>query len=239
MRQTTATARQAYLFDNLDVPEIIDFLAAKIITADTDCCHKNYYLYRDSDGTGEWQAMPWDVDLSFRPGLDLRLALPGLLRRDDLHQPAHHRRGRQHGLHPDLRHARHPPDVPAPPAHADGPIVPAARHARHQRFLPPQDAGVCATRSPPDAALDLAKWGTWGTRETITQAVNRDLERVPARRAGLSFVPTRPKSPPRSRPTRPSKSTAWNSGRPAATRSRSGSRSPTPTPTRWISPGGA
>ena len=65
LSQANITARRSFMFDNLDVPEVIDFLAAKIITADTDCCHKNYYLYRDSDYTGEWQAMPWDVDLSF------------------------------------------------------------------------------------------------------------------------------------------------------------------------------
>src|SRR5262249_27594402 len=65
MTQATASARQTFLFDNLDVPEMINFLAAKIITADFDCCHKTYYLYRDSEGTKEWQAMPWDVDLSF------------------------------------------------------------------------------------------------------------------------------------------------------------------------------
>ena len=35
------------------------------ITGDTDCCHKNYYVYRDTEGTGEWQGLPWDVDLSF------------------------------------------------------------------------------------------------------------------------------------------------------------------------------
>ncbi len=46
--------------------EMVNFLAAKIITADTDCCHKNYYLYRDSRRhAANGSAMPWDVDLSF------------------------------------------------------------------------------------------------------------------------------------------------------------------------------
>ncbi|HWH70447.1 MAG TPA: lamin tail domain-containing protein, partial [Candidatus Sulfotelmatobacter sp.] len=45
-----------------------------------------------------------------------------------------------------------------------------------------------ALRDPiaPDAALDLAKWGTWGNRETITQAVNRVWsEFLPGRRGFL------------------------------------------------------
>jgi hypothetical protein len=64
----TATPLQTktnYFFDNINIPATIDFLAARMLTGDVDCCHKNYYFYRDSDGTGEWEGMPWDVDLSF------------------------------------------------------------------------------------------------------------------------------------------------------------------------------
>ncbi|MBI5387222.1 MAG: lamin tail domain-containing protein [Verrucomicrobia bacterium] len=54
-----------YIFDNIDVPETVNFLAGHVLQNDEDCCHKNYYFYRDSEGTGQWQIMPWDVDLSF------------------------------------------------------------------------------------------------------------------------------------------------------------------------------
>jgi len=54
-----------YIWDNVDVPGTMNFLAARILTGDVDCCHKNYYFYRDSEGNGEWTGMPWDVDLSF------------------------------------------------------------------------------------------------------------------------------------------------------------------------------
>lgn len=58
-------ARRQYLYDNVDVAQVINFLAARAITGDVDCCHKNYYLYRDTGVTDEWQMWPWDVDLSF------------------------------------------------------------------------------------------------------------------------------------------------------------------------------
>ena len=58
-------ARRRYLYDNVDVAQVVNFLAARVITGDTDCCHKNYYLYRDTGGSDEWQMWPWDVDLSF------------------------------------------------------------------------------------------------------------------------------------------------------------------------------
>lgn len=54
-----------YLYDHVDVAQVVNFLAARVITGDTDCCHKNYYLYCDTGRTNLWQMWPWDVDLSF------------------------------------------------------------------------------------------------------------------------------------------------------------------------------
>src|SRR2546422_428398 len=63
--QLTGTNQARYVYDNVNIPEVVDYLAAMIITGDVDCCHKNYYFYRDTEGTGEWQMFPWDLDLSF------------------------------------------------------------------------------------------------------------------------------------------------------------------------------
>jgi hypothetical protein len=61
----TGERRRRYLYDNMDVPQVVNFLAARAITGDVDCCHKNYYFYRDTGVSDEWQMWPWDVDLSF------------------------------------------------------------------------------------------------------------------------------------------------------------------------------
>ena len=61
----SGAARQQYLYDNVDVAQVVNFLAARAITGDVDCCHKNYYFYRDTGRSNEWQMWPWDVDLSF------------------------------------------------------------------------------------------------------------------------------------------------------------------------------
>jgi len=58
-------ARRRYLYDNVDVAQVVNFLAVRTITGDVDCCHKNYYFYRDTGASNEWQMWPWDVDLSF------------------------------------------------------------------------------------------------------------------------------------------------------------------------------
>lgn len=58
-------ARKEYFFDNVDIPGVVNFLAAMVPVANIDCCHKNYYVYRDTNDTGEWTFLPWDVDLSY------------------------------------------------------------------------------------------------------------------------------------------------------------------------------
>ncbi len=35
------------------------------IASSQDLGHKNYYLYRDTEGTGEWAITPWDLDLTW------------------------------------------------------------------------------------------------------------------------------------------------------------------------------
>lgn len=185
MSQSTASAREAFMFDHLDVPEIINFLAAKIITADTDCCHKNYYLYRDSDGSGEWHAMPWDVDLSF--GRVWTCGTPCLAYYDEMiytntsifvgsgnrvFSPFFSQSVTRQMF---LRRLRSLMDHLL-----QGPETPAGADA--YRFK----TALLRDQTAPDAALDLLKWGTWGTRETITQAVNRIWnEFLPGRRGYL------------------------------------------------------
>ncbi|MDG1049503.1 MAG: CotH kinase family protein [Planctomycetota bacterium] len=54
-----------YLFDVLDVPRVMSYLVACWLIHENDHLHKNHFLYRDSDGDGEWQFIPWDKDLTW------------------------------------------------------------------------------------------------------------------------------------------------------------------------------
>lgn len=58
-------ARTRFVFDNLNIPVLINYAAAITITNDYDHGRKNYYAYRDTNGTGEWLYLPWDKDLTF------------------------------------------------------------------------------------------------------------------------------------------------------------------------------
>ena len=61
----TGEAFLQFGYDNVDVAATINFLAALIMTHNDDLGHKNYYCYRDTNGTREWTLLPWDMDLAF------------------------------------------------------------------------------------------------------------------------------------------------------------------------------
>jgi CotH kinase protein/Lamin Tail Domain len=60
----TLTTRLRYLYDNANVPALINGLATHSLILNRDFGHKNYYLFRDTNGTQEWSFLPWDQDLS-------------------------------------------------------------------------------------------------------------------------------------------------------------------------------
>jgi hypothetical protein len=53
-----------FAFDNIDLASMANFLVGFTMTSNRDCCHKNYFAYRDTTGTGEWSFFHWDQDLS-------------------------------------------------------------------------------------------------------------------------------------------------------------------------------
>lgn len=63
----TGPALERFVFDQVDLPAEVNFMACMAITQNIDGTDKNHFLYRDSEGTGEWRTLPWDLDLSFGP----------------------------------------------------------------------------------------------------------------------------------------------------------------------------
>ena len=60
--------RAQFLIDNVNMPAMVNYLVGLVIMGHGDCCGKNLYVYRDTEGSGEWQAVPWDVDSAFGRG---------------------------------------------------------------------------------------------------------------------------------------------------------------------------
>lgn len=193
-------ARTAFLYDNINVPECINYLAAQTMIGNVDCCHKNYYLYRDTDGNGEWQILPWDIDLSF----GRVWSSPTTYWDDFLYFDTGFRVGNNNSLitaiynTPALlqmyqrRMRTLAEEIIQPPG------TPASQGKLERRI----DEVLAAIG--PDAALDLAKWGTWccsqvgpftqanipqaASYQTITQACNLLKTNYLPQRRGFLFA---------------------------------------------------
>ena len=62
---TPIATRRLFAYDNLDLPQCVSYFVGCILTSHQDHGHKNYYVYRDTEGDREWEMLPWDVDLSW------------------------------------------------------------------------------------------------------------------------------------------------------------------------------
>ncbi|MBN1853145.1 MAG: lamin tail domain-containing protein [Pirellulales bacterium] len=56
--------RHRFLFDSLNIPQVVNYLAVRSMIQDADDIRKNFYFYRDSHGNGEWSIFPWDKDFT-------------------------------------------------------------------------------------------------------------------------------------------------------------------------------
>ncbi len=65
INNTSGLTRHNNIFDRVNLPLTLNYLVGTILTHQNDHPHKNHYLYRDSDGSGEWCFMPWDHDLTW------------------------------------------------------------------------------------------------------------------------------------------------------------------------------
>ena len=61
------TNLERFVFDHVDIPAQINYMATLCLSQNIDASDKNYFLYRDTVGSGEWHMTPWDLDLTFGP----------------------------------------------------------------------------------------------------------------------------------------------------------------------------
>ncbi|MFC1652872.1 CotH kinase family protein [Planctomycetota bacterium] len=61
----TEEQRKRFVFDNFNLPFMLNYLVARCLIQDTDDIRKNFYFYCDTEGTGEWSIFPWDKDWTF------------------------------------------------------------------------------------------------------------------------------------------------------------------------------
>ena len=196
-------ARLQFGYDNIDIPGTINYLAALDLTNNRDHGHKNYYLYRDTLGTGEWRPLVWDIDLCLG-----RNWVSGPAYFDDNFTNNNLRAGASNRLktfvYNDatlnqmyLRRVRSLMDQLLGPPSSPVSYLPD-RVDDLTLLIDPNDNN--AQRGNDDADLDYRKWGSWGNRNTLREAADRiKFEHIPGRRNqlyGLSEIPTgQPETP--------------------------------------------
>lgn len=184
--------RAVYACDNLDLPQTVSYFVGMALTSSQDHGHKNFYLYRDSEGNREWAIFPWDVDLTWgRNWLDSQGYFTDTLFQNNVltfynsaqqGKPANRLYDLIFG-HPDfrrmyLRRLRTVMDQVLQP-----PGTPAAElriEARLREMMDLMDPPGIAIS---DADLDYAHWATWGNRNNMRAEATRILTtHLPGRR---------------------------------------------------------
>lgn len=170
--------RTAWIHDNVDLARMANFLAASFVIGNVDCCHKNYYMYRDTPGTAQWWMMPWDVDLSFGR------VWTGTYFDDTLYPDTGLYLGRDAGSRNALLTALY--TIPAFEA-----MYLRRTRSLVDRLLQPPEAPApwlealitsIARQIGDDAALDEAMWPTWGQPQTMQQGIDNLRAYLDARR---------------------------------------------------------
>jgi len=178
-------ARREYVFDNVDLPIQINYQAALILMHENDAPHKNYYLYRDTEGTGRWFMFPWDKDLTWGRNYD------GQVLNDQIWADVDSIAGRtnvtpSHPLFGDQQHQKYDYQwnrcIDAYYAEPDIQVMFFRRlrtlmdellvYPLHENRIDELVSLIDSNSTGNEAALDAAKWGQYGTPQTLTEAVD-------------------------------------------------------------------
>lgn len=69
---SASAAQLDWIYDNVNVPEMINYMAINAIIRHWDSGWHNWYVARDTEGSGRWEMWQWDLDLTFGPVSDGR-----------------------------------------------------------------------------------------------------------------------------------------------------------------------
>ncbi|MCA9167755.1 MAG: DUF4347 domain-containing protein [Planctomycetales bacterium] len=68
--QPSSAAKTAWVYDTVDVPSVVNYMALSALTRHYDQFWHNFYMSLDGD-TGRWEELEWDFDVTWRPELDI------------------------------------------------------------------------------------------------------------------------------------------------------------------------
>jgi hypothetical protein len=191
---TAGAERTEFVFDRFDLPAQVNYLAAMALIHNNDHMAKNYFLYRDTEGTGRWTMLPWDLDLTFGR------MYQGSVLNDEIWADTDVVPGRpdvspSHPLFGDALHQKWDFFWNRCIDALHGESAVRAMFHRRLRTLadallqPPYFEDRIATLAPliaPESALDrLQPWGEYGVPQTLDEALEDVAEFLTRRRVHL------------------------------------------------------
>jgi len=69
-RQVPTNSRERYLFEHVNLPQVVNEMAAQTLVLNQDRCTKNFIMYNDPE-TDTWSRLPWDFESTFGISHDL------------------------------------------------------------------------------------------------------------------------------------------------------------------------
>ncbi len=66
--EPSSPAKTEYLYDELDIPNVVNFLAVSFLIGHYDTWDQNFYMHDDTEDTELWQVYPWDLSDTFGVG---------------------------------------------------------------------------------------------------------------------------------------------------------------------------
>jgi hypothetical protein len=178
---TSGDVRTSFVFDNVNIPAVINYFAGCAIIQHADRLVTNFYPYRDTHGNGEWTMLPWDLDLSLG---QVNNSVDEIQASQDYPVGASHPFYAIRGM-PDYRN-------PALWNRLMDVVVgtPILREMFLRRLRTLMDEYLCAPGTPyeqryfeprldywrailaDDVRLDRAVWPSWGQQQTLSDALN-------------------------------------------------------------------
>lgn len=60
-------AKTAFLYETFDIPNVINYMAVSALIEHDDQTFQNFFVFKDTDGSGLYSVHPWDLDETFGP----------------------------------------------------------------------------------------------------------------------------------------------------------------------------
>ncbi|MEZ5092128.1 lamin tail domain-containing protein [Nocardioides sp.] len=60
-----SASQQRWIANNVNVPELVNYMAINSLVRHTDSGYHNWFVARDTEGTGRWEMWHWDLDVTF------------------------------------------------------------------------------------------------------------------------------------------------------------------------------